>query len=218
MRVCNVRLVTPNDKNYRDYCQRFALSKMTLREKKGPSKTCQFSMVAERMARSWVASCTPIMEERILSYRQFYSRANLWCDGHREIDIVTGTDEPEVLIEVKFTSANITCVSMSGKRQLLESYSIAKYKWALLRACTIGVSLTSNAPTNLHKLYEAINRCPTKLVDAADIPHVVIGARPLWESEYDKIKCDPNLLDDAMAEYQTSQKRREEREANRQAK
>jgi len=191
---------------------------MTLSKKNGPSKICQFSMVVEKMVRSWVASYIPIIDQRILSYRQFHSRANLWRDKYREIDIVVGTNEPETFIEVKFTSAYSTCVSISGKRQLLESYDIAKRRWMLLRACTIGVSLVSDTPLNPDELYEAINRCPPKLIDAIDIPHIVIGAKQLWESEYDKIKCDPNLFDAAMAEYQINQKRRIERQAKRQAK
>ena len=212
MRTCGVKMVTPNDKNYRDFCHRFSISKITLREKGKQTKINELSGVVEKLARIWVASCLPVMEERILSYRQFFSHHNVWRDRHREIDIVTGVAEPEIFIEVKYTSANSTCVSLTGKRQLLESYVIAKRQWPLLRACTIGVSLLNDNPLNVRKLMEAVSRCPANITDAKSVPHVVVGVRQLWESEYYSTLCDENLLCDAFAEYEREQGRKEERQ------
>jgi hypothetical protein len=119
-RYNRARLITADDRHYRQFLERIMLSKENQRASRPPRQRDLFGYEAEQALRGWLGERWPLSERRILEYEE--RRGRSWSRKYREIDAVSIEGTAIHVFEIK--ASRTAGALLRGVQQLSETRQI----------------------------------------------------------------------------------------------
>lgn len=104
-KVRSVGLVRIDDPGYLADCQAHAAASRSYAERQEPNAGSKAGQLIETAARRWLADLLPLRPERVIAADVLPWGARAYEPRHLELDIVVGAEEPEVVLEVKWSAS-----------------------------------------------------------------------------------------------------------------
>lgn len=216
MKIRNVRLVNPDDREFKAHKGHYAQASRHLRPTLDASPLQKLSHQVEDILREWLTHKIDLSERRILRYERL-KRSGQYRTYFKEIDAVQGraaADGPRRLLEFK-CSSNVGTLGSAGK-QLNRSLQPLRCRWdheiyrhAILVAVIPARMNLSGEPTPLSEFRPSI----PEEADPKDRMTTLLSAQDLWDwgTSQCLIGAESDLFDKAQSTARTTLEKRRRR-------
>lgn len=112
-RFNRARLITADDRHYRQYVEQFTIARQNQRAIRPPTARDLFGSEVEEALRGWLSTFRPLADRRILEYEE--RRGRSWGRKYRELDAVSIDDRAIHVFEVKASKAAGSILRAAGQ-------------------------------------------------------------------------------------------------------